>query len=299
MTWFYLALLAPLFYAIVNLFDDNLLAKVYKSPYLASAFAGLFGTVPLIALFFRPAPISLHFGLLAATCGFLTILYYFFYFKALELEVPSVVVALLGLAPAALPFFAYFMVHERLAPMAIVGFIIVLLASIGLAAVDIKNFKFSAALVPALIAVLIIDILSLLTKHVYDHAQFFPAYMCFSAGMGIASLFFLSLKPKANAAGLKDVRKIIKKVLPIFVAAELTSLAAEFTLNLAISRGPVSLVKVIEGIQPIFVLLIALALYPIAPRFFREAEDGGLAKKFGLMAAIVVGLVFISYSTKV
>jgi len=78
------------------------------------------------------------------------------------------------------------------------------------------------------------------------------------------------------------------------VIGEIFNLAAEFTGNLAVSRGPVSLVKVIEGIQPMYVLLLALLFYPILPKYLREGAEGGLVKKFSLMAVILVGLFIIN-----
>jgi drug/metabolite transporter (DMT)-like permease len=135
---------------------------------------------------------------------------------------------------------------------------------------------------------------ALLSKYAYEHAEFFPAYMFFSLGMGIGGLLFLLTRFKQNLAGLRDIRKIFWRVLPVFVAAELVNLSAELTLNLAINGGSVSLVKAIESIQPMFVLLLALVLYPFAPRFFREAEEGGVAKKFLLMAVAVAGIVVIA-----
>ena len=46
-----------------------------------------------------------------------------------------------------------------------------------------------------------------------------------------------------------------------------------------------------------FVLLIALVLYPVAPRFFREAEAGGILKKFLLMGIAIIGIVVIAISS--
>lgn len=297
MDWFYLALLAPLLYAVVVLFDDSLLRFVYKSPYIGTIAAGFFGVLPLVAALFRPVSIPAGLAGLALLSGFLTITYYFFYFKGLEVESPSVVVALFNLAPATIPIFAHFLVHENLQTAQLVGFAIILLASIGISAVDIKKFKFSRALLPILIAVACMDAVSIITKYVYQNVDFFPAYMYFSAGMGIGGLTFLLINWTGNKKNLADIGKIFKKVLPFFLVAELVNLAAEFTLNLAISRGPVSLVKAVEGVQPMFMLLLALLLYPFAPKFFREAEEGGIAKKFVLMAVAVVGLVIIGFNT--
>jgi len=299
MSWFYLALLAPFLYAIVNLLDDNLLSFVYKSPYLACVSAGFYGVLPLLSrIFIYAHNLSLPLALLSAGAGFLTLAYYFFYFKGLESDSPSIVIALFSLAPATIPFLAHFIVHENLSLVEIIGFVIVLLASLGLAASDIRKFKFSEALVPVIIAVIFMDAVSIMTKYAYQRADFYSVYLYFSAGMGIGGLTFLLLKFTENKNGILEIKKRIKKLLPVFIIAELVGLGAELTLNLAISRGPVSLVKVIESVQPMYVLLIALAFYPLAPKFFREAKEGNLLRKFGLMTIAIAGLVLISLTAK-
>jgi len=299
MSWFYLALLAPFLYAITNFFDDNLLRFVYKSPYLAVTFSGAFGMLPLLSLLFLPhQTIAPHLLLLTVLAGAITIGYYFFYFKGLESDTPSVVVALLSLAPVMLPFLAYFLLHERLGTGEIAGFGLVLVASLALTVLDIKQFRFSKALLPAALAAVGIAVASLLTKYTYERAAFYPAYMGYSAGMGIGGLLFFGLNYTDNRANLRTIRGSIKKLLPIFILAEGINLVAEFTLNLAISRGPVSIVRVMEGMQPIYVLLITLALYPLSPKYFREAEAGQHLKKFALMAVCIAGLVVVSLSAR-
>lgn len=299
MTWFYLALLAPLLYAIVNLLDDNLLQFVYKSPYVAAVSAGFYGSLPLLSRFFLDSHrLPPHLAMLSLLAGFLTLSYYFFYFRGLETDTPSIVVALFGLAPATIPFFAHFIVHERLGVAEIIGFVIVLLASLALAVADFKRFRFSRALFFVVIAVIFMDAASIITKYVYQKTDFYSAYLYFSAGMGVGGLSFLLARFSDNAATIRDIARGIKRLLPVFIVAELLGLAAEFTLNLAISRGPVSLVKVIEGIQPMFVLLIALGLHPFWPKYFREGESGHLVRKFALMAVIIIGLAVISFGAK-
>ena len=294
MSWFYLALLVPILYAIVNLLDDNLLRFVYKSPVLATTFAGCFGALPLVSLAFKTPTITHELALLSLAAGLLTVAYYYFYFKGLQSDTPAVVIALFSLAPATIPFFAYFLLHERLQISQLIGLTIVLLASLGIATVNLKQLKFSKALLPVVIAVIFMDAVSILTKYVYQEAGFYPAYMYFCAGMGLGGICCLLFRLSNNLKNLSGIKKALKRILPIFIAAELLNLAAEFTLNLAISLGSVSLVKVIEGIQPMFVLLIALGLYPLFPKYFREAKEGRIPQKLILMLIIIVGLVLIS-----
>lgn len=296
MSWFYLALLAPLLFAIVVLIDDNLLRFIYRGPYLASAISGVFGALPLVSLFFvHNLSIQTPFAVIMVLAGFLTTLYYFFYFRCLERESPSIVIAMLSLVPATLPLLAYFLLDERLLGIQIVGFVLVLVASLGLALTSVRKFKFSRALLPVLVVVVLLDIISLLTKYVYEHVDFYPAYMYFAGGMGLGGVYFsLIIYFDKVKHDFSFIKRNVYKVVPLLIGVELIGIAAEFTSNLAISRGPVSLVRAIEGIQPMYILLIALALYPLWPKHFREAAEGKLAKKFAFMSVIVIGLLLIS-----
>ncbi|HSX23526.1 MAG TPA: DMT family transporter [Candidatus Saccharimonadales bacterium] len=300
MSWFYIALLSPLLFAIVNLIDDNMIRHVYKSPYFGAIISGLFGAVPLVALALRPLePVTILVGALATLAGFLTAVYYFFYFRALETESPSVVIAMFSLTPALIPVFARIFLRERLVVMQLVGFAVVLLASFGLGMTEVRKFKFSRALLHVSVAATIYAGVSLFSKYAFLHTDFFTGYMYFSAGLGIGGLYFLLILKFLNGDSFfKDLRHNSKKIISLFIIAEAIAIAAEFTQNLAISRGPVSLVKVIEGVQPVYVLLIALAFYRFSPKHFREAAEGGLIKKFALMSISIIGLFLIHIATK-
>lgn len=298
MSWFYLALLAPLLFAIVNLIDDNLVRHVYKSPYYGAIISGLFGAVPLVSLLVRPldstTPTVTGLGVLA---GFLTAVYYYFYFRALETESPSVVIAMFGLAPAIILVLANVFLGEQLVAKQLVGFGVVLFASFALGLVEIKKFKFSKALFLVATAAALYAVSSLFSKYVFERTSFYTGFMYFSAGMGLGGVYFwLVLRFLKQTDFLRELRRNSKKVLTLFVVAEAIAVAAEFTQNLAVSRGPLSLVKVIEGIQPIYVLLIALLFYRLSPKHFREAAEGGLARKFTLMTIGLAGL-FLIYNT--
>ncbi len=298
MTWFYLALLAPLLYAAVNLLDDSLLNFVYKSSYLAAAFAGLFGALPLVALLVKWPKLTIHLWILAVITGFVSVAFYFYYFKSLESDTPGVVVAILCLAPATLPLFAHFLVDERLNGLQIFGFCVILLASLGIAATNIKKLSFSPALWTAVTGALLLNIVALLTKYIYQHSSFYSGFMGICAGAGLGGLSFYLMKRQQNRRLLGEIRLKLKRVLPFFVLAEGLAIAAQVTHNLAISRGPLSLVEVLEGLQPMFVLLIALTLYPLAPRYFREAERGRIGQKLLFMGVILIGLAIIARATK-
>jgi len=296
MEWLLLALIAPLLWAVVALIDDNLLRGLYRSPVLAALVSGICGMAPMLSLvWLNIQPTTVAVVSLAGLAGLLTVVYYYFYFQALEYDAPSVVISLFSLAPVALPFFAHFLVGENLKIMQIIGFAIVLFFTFMLAAVDVKKFRFSKALLSISIAAILLDGVLLSEKYVYQHVNFYSGFMFFSLGMGVGGLLLVILMILRNFnkpfhfKKSKGLRFIVTAL--IFVAiTEVINIAAEFTSNLAVSKGPVSLVEVIQNIQPLYMLTLALLLYPFFPKYFREARYGRVRFKFLMMAGIMVGV---------
>lgn len=296
MTWFILALLAPLLYSIVNLIDDNLLRFIYKGAHLATVISGLLGATPLLLLFFVDlVDIPVRLVIMMIAVGFLTCLYYFFYFRSLQAESPSVVIAMLGLVPATVPVLAYFLLGERLVFYQLLGLIMVILATAWLAVGGIKKFKISKALVPILTVVLLMDTTFLMSKYVYDKVDFFPAYMWFCVGLGLGGVYFIFVMLFSRSVhDLSLFKRNIHHLLGLFILTEMFAVVAEFVSNKAISQGPVSLVVAIGGIQPVYLVLIALMLYPMSPKYFREAVEGSIYDKLIPMLVIIIGLFIIS-----
>jgi drug/metabolite transporter (DMT)-like permease len=297
MSWFYLALLAPLIYAVVNLIDDNLMRHIYRSPHSGAIISGLFGGLPLLSLAFHDyTNIPLQFELQAVLAGFLLVAFYYCYFLSLDRESPSVVVALTNMAPLLIGILAFIFLGERLGDRDVVSLALILAASIGLSlssGPDRTHFKRSIG--PIIFAGIFISVNSLLIKDVFDHVPFYSGYMWLSAGMVTGGFYFLLVLYHADQREiLRDLRRIVRKYFGLFVFAEGMALLAEFTMNLAISRGPVTIIRTIEGIQPLFVLLIALVFYPLRPQLFREANEGKVLKKFFYIAVIIVGLFLLS-----
>lgn len=291
--WFIYALFTPLLFAIVNIADDNLVRRVYKSPEFGVITSGLFALLPLLSIPFLPLTIPhAQIIFLALLAGFLTILYYLFYFKALLIESPSVVIALFSLSRAIIPFLAYFFLGELLTLYQYVGFFIILCASIGISVVDIKKFYLPKSFYYILFASIFTASIAILDKIVYKNVDFRSGYMFFCMGMGFGAFSFLLL----TREGRKYPRQFIsqfKKFIILFIITEIFGIAAEFMLGLAISKGPVTLVKIMESTQPLFVLFIALFLYPFFPSSFREATYGKIKKKISFVLVMLLGIILI------
>jgi drug/metabolite transporter (DMT)-like permease len=125
--WLIFALIFPALFAVVNIIDDNFLRNVYRSSYFGAIISGFFGMLPLIGIFFFPVSMaSFPIVLLGISAGFLTVIYYLFYFKALEAEFPSVVIAFFNLTPVFALIIAYFFLGEQLTRNHFLGFLLIL-----------------------------------------------------------------------------------------------------------------------------------------------------------------------------
>lgn len=296
MSWFYLALLAPLIYAIVNLIDDNLMRHVYRSPYSGAIISGLFAGLPILSLFFIDyTNIPLRFELEAAVAGFLLVAFYYCYFLALDRESPSVVVALGNTAPLLLGLLAFVFLGERLEFQDILGLSLILGASVGLALASGKGkTHLKQSLAPILLGSVFVAANSLLIKDVFDNVPFYSGYIWLSVGMVTGGVYFMLVLFHSNEREiLRDIRRITRKYFWLFLLVEGLALAAEFTMNLAISKGPVTAIRALEGIQPMFVLLVAMIFYPFKPQLFREAGEGNIYKKIVYILIIIGGLYLV------
>jgi drug/metabolite transporter (DMT)-like permease len=293
MDWFYLALIAPAIWAIVNLIDDNLIRGVYRHPAFGTIISGLLALLPLLSLFFIDITIpSTTIIIAAVTAGFLAVCSWYFYFKSLLHDTPSVAISLWTLSPAFVPFLAYFFLGEVLTLNQYGGFALILFASLGIAAINVRKLKFSPALLLMFFASVLTATLSVILKYVYSQVDFWSGFILTSIGMGLGGIFFIIIT-KEGRNFFSDLYEK-RKWLWIFVILEVLNITAVLISNLAISKGPVSLVNVVGGIQPLYVLLFALALSPFFPAHLREATSSGKMKKIAFMAVMILGLYIIN-----
>lgn len=293
MTWFALALFAPLLYAIVNLLDDNLLQHVYRSAHVGTIISGFFGLLPtlIILALGKSGALPLDMLLLSIGAGVATTIAIYHYLVGLGRENPSVVVALFSLSPAIIPFIAYFLVDERLSLHAYIGFGIVVVAGLAYSMVDLKGFKLSSALVPVLVSALLLDGVSLTNKYIYSHVDFFASYVYYGVGMALGALLFMTMLKTEDRKILRGLhKKHSLLVLGVLIFNEFLGLLAGYMHDRALSLGPVSIVNVLENMQAAYLLLIAALLYPFWPKFFREAESGGIRLKLAIIVVMLGGV---------
>ncbi|MEK7059802.1 MAG: DMT family transporter [Patescibacteria group bacterium] len=294
MSWFVLALIAPLVWAVVNLIDDHLLRSVYRSATIGAVLSGVIGFLPAlyIYIFHQPQVAEPKLILSAVAAGMLTVLFYYFYFRTLQTDDPSVAIALNNLAPAIVPFLAFFLLSERLQPLQYAGIGIIVIASSLIGALDIKKLKFAKSVWYALCGAICYAMVSILAKYAYEGASFGDIYFWIAVGFGVGGIIaFILLKEKNQLRQLISSKD--KKLVTLLLGVELLNMAGELIQGAAINGGPVSIVRGLEGIQPLYVLTIGIVLARFLPNHFRERRDERFNKKIICMGFMIVGLFML------
>lgn len=294
MSWFVLALIAPLLWAVVNLIDDHLLSNVYRSAAIGTVISGIAGFMPAIylGLFNPPESLPSRVIAFALTAGLLTVLFYYFYFRTLDSDDPSVAIALNNIAPALVLILAFAILDEKLQLSQYIGVLMIITGSFVLAALDIRKLKFATSIWFAICGSLAYATVSILAKYAYEQSTFSTVYFWISVGFGLGGLIaFCFLKDTKQFGTIIGRNK--KKLIAVLVGAELINIAAEVVQGAAISGGPVGIVRGLEGIQPLYVLAIGIILGQFFPRHFRERKDGRFYKKIGCMSFMLVGIFLL------
>lgn len=291
MEWFYLALLAPLFWALVIIIDDNLIRSVYRTPYFGAIISAFVGSFSAITLFWAPGLPSSEAISMAMLAGFLISVFFFLYFLSFETESPSVIGALLNLVPAFVPFLAYIFLREQLSTPQYVGLALVVGSSLALTVVDIKKFKFSRAVFIMTLAALLYAAAELISKHLYNQYDFLSIFGFISLGMAIGGIFFLYSFLDGRTFW-QDFKKHPGVIVALLVVNEILYNIGHVIHNLALSTGPVSAIVAIEGIQPAYILILAVLLAPLLPKYFRESTHD-IKRKLFFIVIMLCGLYLI------
>lgn len=293
MTWLILAIISPLIFAIVNIIDDNLMNDVFDNAYLAVIVSGLFTAIPILALLFTPLSLpSTPIIVAGLTSGFIMTCSWYFYFDALRSTSPSIVITVYNLQAAFTAILAYLLLNEILYFSQYLGFFIIFLASLGITAIDIKKLKFSKILFTVGFGSILLAGSNILSDYIFSKVEFLSAWFLILLGNFIAALAFIVFSPKGRQFFKKW--KNLKHKFHFFLIVELLSISAFLFYDLALSKGPASLVSVLSGLQPAFILIISILFYPLAPKVFREVSRGNLAQKSIFIFLMLFGLYLVS-----
>jgi transporter family protein len=297
MNWFLIALLPPILWSITNHIDKYLLSKYLKG--------GAIGSVTIfssaIALLLIPILAIIHpevlqqFNnsyLLIALNGMLYLVATLPYFYALEKDDASLTVPLFQMIPIFSFILGYLFLDETLTFLQIIGGVIILISSIfiSLNISDFKKMKMKWDIFGLMVlSSLLYSLNFLLFKYFAIETDFwitsFWEYIGFAA-FGIFLLIFI----KSYRKSFFNVVKTNKlKVFGVNGANEIINIIAKVSFNYASILTPVTLVWIINGLQPLFVFIFGILLTIFSPKISKE----DISKKTLIQRIIAIIIITI------
>lgn len=270
LAWLLFALTAPLLWGISNLIDQHLLREdLFDAPGLL-ALTGLFAIIP------GAVAVTIHgltwpgatIAILAIVAGALGCLVYLPYFYALERGSAVQVVLLWNLAPVFVVLIAWALLRERLAGAEYVAVALLILSASIASGTGRGCWRHTVPLMLA--ATLLLAISSVMEKAVFEQTAFPTGLTWISIGAVLVGIPFAVRRRRMLA-------RVKPRSIGVVAGNQLLDVGAAAALSYAVSQGPVSLVKAVGGLQPVFVLLFATALGIRSASFARSIVAVSLA----------------------
>lgn len=290
--WILTAFIEPISHGISNVLDSYLTNRLFSRKTTLIFYSALLNLafLPILFLFTGlpelPDKMSL---ILFVGLALTNVLYSYPYYKALEKDDTSNVVALFSLGEVFVPVLAYFMVGESLAPVQYLGVIIVMFASAALSVKRGAGFKVNSSLWWMVLCGLILSFEYVLYKKIFISTSWITGFtwpIVFSFIIGLSLFAF-----KATRADIIKNAASFKKNLHLFALEELTTFVGIAGGTYAVSVAPVTIVRAITSTGPAFILVYAYLFREKLPDMFKEStERGAVAKKLVLFAVIGFGL---------
>jgi drug/metabolite transporter (DMT)-like permease len=296
-TWLVLALISPVFWAIVHVLDSHCVDEVFDAPWVGnvtSAFTML-AFMPVIGLGMIWADSNQISSMGVVQCCLAGIAYMasqVFYFKALKITESGIVAAYWNLLPFLLHVIGYLFLGEQLTGPMYLGSACLIIASILFCLVDGSieyrwlslGFMCVGACFQAVYFVLVDNLL--------ETCSVYPVFIVSTISMIVCGLSPLLLG---------DCRRVFSSNWPriwssarFLLSIEIANMLAVSTGQYALKYGSASLVASVEATIPAYTMCLSLLLFAIFKRYGEEDASKRLVPKLALTGLMVLGVWLVS-----
>lgn len=297
MSWIFLALLAPLFWAGSNIFDKYALTKISRGNY-DFLFFGTIGSFIIVILTFTTFGLEnfTRIAFLSIIAGFFLQYSYLFYSHALQKEDASYITPL---------YISYAVVVLILSPLfgevvtthQFVSFLIVFVGVVilSLKKLSLEIFKYRKAALLMLPAILFISLYVLFLNKSLELLSFTDAFIYNMIGFTL-SAFSLLLVPNWRKEILNGLKTANIRKFSLFLINDTLDMSGHLIYLFALTVAPsVSLVAVLGGIQPFYVLILGALFTIFMPSIVKEnISKREVAQKLIGTLIIVIGIIVLN-----
>jgi len=295
----FFSILSPAISGISNYIDKYFLEKYNIAPVTVTIYGGIAGFIfGLIVLFFTGLyPINFRLTVIILASGFFTNLCLLPYYKALLHDETSRVIPLFQFVPIFVLILSFLFLGETLSLKQYTGCFIIIFASfiITLEKFDLKIFKIRPAFWLMMLSSFLYAISVVLYKFGVEQIPFWHTlpYEGFGIALGALAIFAYKDNKQIFFTETKNFKKNIYILISI---NETIYVLARYTTYFALSLISASIVNVLSGFQPFFVLVFGIILSIWYPKILKEeVSKKVLFQKIMSIVFMFLGLYFIFY----
>lgn len=314
MNWIILVLISTSIWsigAIINKFcrvsyiEDSLGYLIFIAPTALTVF--------LLLLFEPFMALSVKEAVIAVLTGVLTCAGYYFYLEAIHKEELSRVYILFGIAPLFTLVLSTIFLKEILTMKQYIAFALIFIGYtlISLKMSEIKKIsehaqkptvfdrleekiKFSLGALMVLVSALFFAIQKVTLKYI-SNINLTTLMIYRESGYILSVILLLLIIPKSRSSIKKVIKDLNLKQTALVYGAEMLGITGMLFSYLAIQRGPVSLISVLEGSQTIFIFIFTILISLFLPRILKEEiNKKTIAIKIISIILMLGGLYLIS-----
>ncbi len=291
MTWIILALLAPMFWATSNIFDKYSLEKNSRGSY-DFIFFGTIGNFFILVLTYFAFGVEVFSPvvLFPIAAGFVLNYSYLFYSHALKREDASYVVPLYVTYSIFVLIFSW-LLGERITGVQLIAFCTVFVGAVFLALekMSFDIFKYRKAAMIMIPAILLVSANVLLVDHALEVLPFVDVFFYDVFGFCLSGLS-LFLVPSWRREVITGIKTATLRKFKLFFINDTIDLSGHLLYQYALFIAPsVSLVAVLGGIQPFYVLILG----SISTVFFPKIVKENISQQEIIQKVIGVGIIAV------
>jgi drug/metabolite transporter (DMT)-like permease len=302
MYWFFIALAAPILWALVNIFDQYLVAK-YSVGERTSGGLVLFGSFIGIIIAFligiftaNILQIPITDKLLLLAVGGITIAWVVLYLFALEIEDVSFVVPWFLTVPIYGFLLGYIILGETLTYRQLIGSFIIL-CGIFFTFIDFssekRKLKWKAGFYMA-IACFLIAVAGVIFKYVAISNNFWISSFWEYVGFGLFGVMVYLFIPKYRNEFIAMIKTGGRKIIMINVLVETLTILGNLFNNFALLLAPVIMVYLVGSFQPVILLIFTVLITIFFPKIIIEnISKNVLIPKIIAISITVMGSIIL------
>ena len=273
MSWFFIALLGPLLYALTNHIDKILLEKYFKSSGVGTLIliSSLLSVLALPFLYFvDPTVITVSFASFAVMCsvGILNIIVLYLYLLALKDDEASIVIVFYQLVPVFGAVLGYYILGETLSKIQLIAMTIIILGTTIISfEIDADNrFKLRQKTIYLMLGASFCWALgSVIFKFVSLEENVLRSLFWEHVTLTLLGIIvFLTVKTYRNNF-INSIKENSKIILSLNTGNEILYMLGNLVLSFSYLLAPIALILLMNSFQPIFVFIIGIILTMFFP----------------------------------